>query len=410
MRRGFNIKEALRALKSAPFRSTLALLGIVAAISSITAMIAVTSMVKAKTVTLFEDMGTNELMISWRFDEDKFKQAVDYMNKLPVMFPEIIHYAPFESFWYGEEIGYDGERIKINELLSVTTELFPAMHLTLDEGRFLHDLDRSHRACMVGADIAERLKKRGADKIVGSQISFKGQYLKIVGVLKKTPAIQLKPKVNRAVLVSQPLIRHLFGGGLLTSTILTARLSMDKDVDLKEFKALLESYFTKDKSYMPAYLKGRNIKNSSLISIIDMGMFIDKQEKQGRIITRLLGLIGTIFMVVGGTVIMNMMLVSITERRWEIGLRRALGAQKLDIYIQFLAESVFLCLLGGISGTATGLLLAKVVAASCALPFFVPTIAVWAGCGIAIAAGLFFGVYPAHQAAKLNPAQILRTE
>jgi putative ABC transport system permease protein len=375
MRRGFNIKEALRALKSAPFRSTLALLGIVAAISSITAMIAVTSMVKAKTVTLFEDMGTNELMISWRFDEDKFKQAVDYMNKLPVMFPEIIHYAPFESFWYGEEICYDGESIKINELLSVTTELFPAMHLTLDEGRFLHDLDRSHRACMVGADIAERLKKRGADKIVGSQISFKGQYLKIVGVLKKTPAIQLKPKVNRAVLVSQPLIRHLFGGGLLTSTILTARLSMDKDVDLKEFKALLESYFTKDKSYMPAYLKGRNIKDSSLISIIDMGMFIDKQE-----------------------------------RRWEIGLRRALGAQKLDIYIQFLAESVFLCLLGGISGTATGLLLAKVVAASCALPFFVPTIAVWAGCGIAIAAGLFFGVYPAHQAAKLNPAQILRTE
>jgi ABC-type antimicrobial peptide transport system permease subunit len=102
MRRGFNIKEALRALKSAPFRSTLALLGIVAAISSITAMIAVTSMVKAKTVTLFEDMGTNELMISWRFDEDKFKQAVDYMNKLPVMFPEIIHYAPFESCWFGE--------------------------------------------------------------------------------------------------------------------------------------------------------------------------------------------------------------------------------------------------------------------------------------------------------------------
>lgn len=410
MRRGFNIKEALRTLKSAPFRSALALLGIVAAISSIIAMIAVTSMVKAKTVTMFDAMGTNELTIFWRFDEDKFMQAVDYMNNLPVMFPEILHYAPFQSFRSGEDIGYDREIITIDELFAVTPELFPAMQLVLDEGRFLHGLDRNHRACMIGADVAARLKKRGDDKVVGRQIRFKGQYLKIVGVLKKTPEIQLRPKVNRAVLVSQPLIKHLFGRGALTSSSLTARLTIDKDVEVKGFKALLESYFTKDKSYMPVYLEGRNIKASSFINIIDMGMLIENQEKQGRIITRLLGLVGTIFMVVGGTVIMNMMLVSITERRWEIGLRRALGAQKLDIYIQFLAESVSLCLLGGVLGTAAGLMLAKVVAAFCALPFIVPAIAVWAGCGIAIATGLFFGVYPAHQAAKLNPAEILRTE
>jgi len=120
--------------------------------------------------------------------------------------------------------------------------------------------------------------------------------------------------------------------------------------------------------------------------------------------------IASIALVVGGIVIMNIMLVSVTERTREIGLRKSLGARQHDIRVQFLIESATIAAIGGIMGVVLGILLAKLVTATTSLPSSVQIWSVLAGVVMATSVGLFFGVYPASKAARLDPVVALRAD
>ena len=120
--------------------------------------------------------------------------------------------------------------------------------------------------------------------------------------------------------------------------------------------------------------------------------------------------LGSIALVVGGVVIMNIMLVSVTERTREIGVRKALGAKQRDVLIQFLIESGMLALLGGIFGIIGGVLVGKLVTLISGFPTTVPVWAVLLGLFLATSVGIFFGVYPASKAARLDPVVALRSE
>jgi putative ABC transport system permease protein len=120
--------------------------------------------------------------------------------------------------------------------------------------------------------------------------------------------------------------------------------------------------------------------------------------------------IAGVSLVVGGIVIMNIMLVSVTERTREIGIRKALGARRDDVLLQFLIESVVLALLGGAIGVLGGIVLAKGVTAIIGMPSSIKLWAVFAGLTVAASVGVFFGVYPARKAARLDPIVALRFE
>ena len=120
--------------------------------------------------------------------------------------------------------------------------------------------------------------------------------------------------------------------------------------------------------------------------------------------------IAAVSLVVGGIVIMNIMLVSVTERTREIGIRKALGARRDDVLLQFLIESVVLALLGGAIGVLGGIILAKGVTAIIGMPSSIKLWAVLAGLTVAASVGVFFGVYPARKAARLDPIVALRFE
>jgi len=137
---------------------------------------------------------------------------------------------------------------------------------------------------------------------------------------------------------------------------------------------------------------------------------IQQMQKQMRLFTLLLGAIGSISLIVGGVGVMNVMLVSVSERKKEIGIRRALGARQGDIQGQFLMEAVTLCLVGGLLGAALGVGASRVIAHFAKWQFMVAYSAMLIGILVAAVVGIFFGFYPARQAAKLNPINALRTE
>ena len=120
--------------------------------------------------------------------------------------------------------------------------------------------------------------------------------------------------------------------------------------------------------------------------------------------------IASISLIVGGIVIMNIMLVSVTERTAEIGLRKAVGANRRDIMIQFLVESATVSVVGGLFGIATGISVAKVITMLIGFPSAVKIWSVLVGLVVAATVGIFFGVYPAHKAAQLDPISALRAE
>ena len=130
--------------------------------------------------------------------------------------------------------------------------------------------------------------------------------------------------------------------------------------------------------------------------------------KQMRLFALLLGTVGGISLLVGGIGVMNIMLVSVTERRLEIGVRRALGARRADIQRQFLIESMILSLLGGVIGIALGVGASYAICRYTGWAFQVSFPAVGLGVGVASGAGVFFGFYPAYQAARLDPVVALR--
>lgn len=136
---------------------------------------------------------------------------------------------------------------------------------------------------------------------------------------------------------------------------------------------------------------------------------ISNMKKQMQLFSLLLAAIGSIALIVGGIGVMNVMLISVTERRKEIGLRRAIGAQQEDIQAQFIFESVALCLIGGIFGIILGIVVSYLFARFSNWEFLISYQAIILGFGVATAVGIFFGYYPARSAAKLNPIKALRT-
>ena len=158
---------------------------------------------------------------------------------------------------------------------------------------------------------------------------------------------------------------------------------------------------------------GKTRKNASgepLFRVMNQGEAIEQMETQTRLLSILLAGIASISLLVGGIGIMNIMLVSVTERTREIGLRKAIGAKRQVILTQFLLESVVMCVVGGLAGILLGLLAVTFVAGALKVPPVVDVNAITMAFGFSAFVGLFFGLYPAIRASKLQPIEALRHE
>ncbi len=270
--------------------------------------------------------------------------------------------------------------------------------LDLSEGRMLteSDVDRRANIAVVGMDVVENLMP-GVDPL-GKEIRVEGQPYQVVGVAKRQGKTLGQSRDNW---VGIPITSYLKQYGSHTSIRISGKangVGADLERAIDEVRSVLRAR-RHDLPGAPDSFSAET--NASFLSLWT--------NLSGTFFVAMIG-IAAIALVVSGIVIMNIMLVIVTERTREIGIRKALGARRGDVLLQFLIESSTMSLIGGALGVFLGVVVAKGVSALIGMPASVELWVVAAGLTVATSTGLFFGVYPARKAAILDPIAALRHE
>jgi putative ABC transport system permease protein len=408
MNLGQAILEAMESLSSNKLRSGLTILGIVIGVAAVIAMLAVGTGAQETITGSISGLGSNLLFVfSGNFNEDvRNPQPLTIGDSEaisdPFQAPSVAAVAP--AIQGNARITFGGEQTS-SQLTGVTPEYARVRNYAVTEGEFInseHLLGRASVA-LLGPDVADRLFGR-RDGITGETIRIEGQPFRVLGVLES--------KGGSAFGSQDDLVLIPF------STAQTRLIRRTRErVDLILVEVLTADQVPQATEEISQILRTRHRTELGAddFTIFSQQDFVATAQTITGVLTIFLGGIAAISLLVGGIGIMNIMLVSVTERTREIGLRKALGARKRDILIQFLTESSLLSLFGGLIGIGFGWLIAFAVgqvAAQSGTPFYprVGVDAILLATLFSTAVGLFFGLYPANRAANLEPVEALRYE
>lgn len=400
--------EALESLNANKMRSALTILGIVIGVAAVIAMLAVGQGAQDTITGSISGIGSNLLFVfSGNFQEEVRnvqELTLDDAEALSDVFqaPHVQSVAPVINS--DLEITFAGESTRA-EVNGVTPVFGEVRNYTISEGEFInqdHLLGQASVA-LIGVEVADNLFDR-REAITGETIRIEGQPFRVIGVLEPKGGSSFGSQDN-VVLVP-----------FTTAQSRLIRRSRER-VDVIYVQATSADTVKLATDEIAQILRSRHriFLGPDDFTIFSQQDFVETAETITGVFTIFLGGVAGISLLVGGIGIMNIMLVSVTERTREIGLRKALGARKADILIQFLTESSLLSLFGGLIGIGLGWLLSFTVgqiAAANDTPIN-PAIglnAVLLATLFSTAVGLFFGIYPANRAANLEPVEALRHE
>ena len=416
------VKMAWKSIIGKKGRSMLTMLGVIIGIAAVMTIVSVMSGYAAKTMEQFSAMGSNKITVNidnyvWTEDEngnmvpagkDYFPDLYAYCKSIPQyvvgITPEAYasvnvvygtkNSANFE--WNWDEMGnLTGQYPP--DVYYVSDQYSACNNLTITKGRDLGELDieRYNQVCVIGAQAAEAFFD-SADP-VGKFLQLNGQNFEVVGLYapRLTGSNAQGSTIDNFILLPYTA-RRLLGGDRITSFTVKARDGVSTTEVATRIRGFLNGLI--DQSTGGAYVSPDDRWQQSMNE--QMGM-----------ISLVLGGIAAISLLVGGIGIMNIMLVTVTERTREIGIRRAIGAQRSSIVTQFLIEAAMLCGIGGVIGILIGTLGCYVAGNLLFHMTIYPSAAVTAGAlGFSVLLGLIFGSYPAIKASKLQPVEALRAE
>ena len=404
-----SILEALESLASNKLRSGLTVLGIVIGVAAVIAMLAIGTGAQDSITGSIGGLGTNLLFV-FRGGQDESVRNTKPITLQdaaaladPFAAPHVQIVAPIlvENF----VISAAGQQTTA-EVNGVTPDYFPLRSYTVTEGELFNEQQLLGRAsvALIGVEAADSLFGRH-DGLVGETITIEGQPFRIIGVLTPKGGGMFGSEDN-----------HVLIPFTTAQSRLMQRRNRDQ-VDMLLVQVVDSESVPQAVEEISSILRARHRTDVGAddFTVFSQQDFLDTASTITGVLTVFLGGIAGISLLVGGIGIMNIMLVSVTERTREIGLRKALGARKRDILIQFLTESSLLSLFGGIIGIGLGWLISFIVeqAAAASGTAFYPRIgldAVILATTFSAAVGLFFGIYPATRAANLEPVEALRYE
>jgi len=402
------IKIALQSLWANKLRSALTLLGVVIGIAAVIAVVTFVAGINGYVATKVFNLGADVFIV---FKVSPVTTNVDHLlegekrKNLSLDDYEAVKEACKHCEWVGAALRNDVGKVRYAEqsindttVRGVTPSMVSILDIDLISGRMLNETDVRNNSpvAVVGPEVVDTLMP-GADPI-DKEIRVDGWVYRIIGVGKAKGKTLGQSMDNYALI---PITAFQKQHGTHDSIRISGKSAitgagMEEAMD--ETRAILRAR----RHDRPGDDDSFDIEtNASLLSVW-----------AGFSQTFFFAMIGiaAISLVVGGIVIMNIMLVSVTERTREIGIRKALGARREDILGQFLIEAVALAVLGGVIGVLGGISIAKGVTFLIGMPSSVPLWAIGAGVGVAASVGIFFGVYPARKAALLDPIAALRFE
>jgi putative ABC transport system permease protein len=397
---------ALDSIVANKLRSVLTMLGIIIGVASVIALLGIGGGVNDFVTDEINSIGTNLMMISTDPENSGGYPALSLSDvqalSNPLNVPAVSEVAA--NVQGSQLVAYSGESTQ-STVVGVTANYFRVNNMDefqLGDGLNQNDLDTRARVAVLGAPIGSDLF--GTEFPIGKEIKINGVGYEVVGVLEESGGGiggNTDENIYLPLTTAQGRLypdRTRTGEKAVTTIYAQAASSEQVDVAIEQISETLRE------QHGVAYAADDDF------SILDQSSLLEVAGTITATLTAFLGAIATISLVVGGIGIMNIMLVSVTERTREIGIRKAIGALKRNILTQFLLESMTLSLLGGLLGILLGWAVSSLAASVLAIPMSIAAWTVLLSASFAAAVGLLFGIYPAWRAASLRPIEALRYE
>ncbi|CAM2742080.1 ABC transporter permease [Legionella worsleiensis] len=390
-------QHALVNLTASKLRSVLAVLGILVGTAAVVALISCGQLATEKALEQFKALGTDLLAVSvYQKMPSKSRSGEDSLSivqwqSLADQIPYIKKIAPYSTAY--QQLSFQG-KVMQGVVIGADEHLAEIVHVDLAQGHFVSFVESFEHYCVIGDGLAQQIKEISMDDPVGKQLRIGQSLYTIIGIAQHWKENGFfNEDINQAAIIPLAGISLVSKEAKINNAVILLRPDSPIDEVIDQIKHRISSLAPK-LSVFPRSAK----------------QIIASMESQGRIFTLLLAVIGGISLLVGGIGVMNVMLVSVSERKKEIGIRKAVGAKNSEIQALFLVESVMLSLLGGALGVILGLIFTRIVAYFSDWPFSIYLLPPIAGFIVSAATGIFFGFYPARRAAKLEPMASLRSE
>ena len=397
------LKIAGRALARNTMRSSLTMLGIIIGVGAVIAMVAVGQGAKIQVEAQIASIGSNMLMVfpgsttqggvhagsgsAATLTEEDAKAIAKELSAVRLAAPSLRTSAQVVSANQNWSTVVSGS----------TADYFPIRDWAIESGSSFtqSDVDGATKVAVIGKTVVSNLF--GKQDPIGQVIRIRNVPFKVVGVLAPKGQSAMGQDQDDVIIIPvSTLQKRIMGVTNIMAVLVSANSPEETTLAEEQIKLLLHQ-----RHHIPP-------GQDDDFSVRNMADIAAAAESSSRIMTLLLGSIASVSLVVGGIGIMNIMLVSVTERTREIGIRMAVGARGRDILLQFLMEAIVLSLTGGLLGVALGVAGSKVISAFVHWPTIVSLESILLASAFSIAIGVFFGLYPARRAASLDPIEALR--